>query len=286
MNLDDLGQRIRWRLVLGLLGLALLLFILDSTGNMDNAFNFLRNPLSGMMGWTGARVDAFADIFAGPRDLQTARTEIEILQARIDMLERENEELRESQGELQLLQQLFNRNQDAPELSRTLANVIGRDTSPFFRSIIIDAGANDGIVVGMPVESNRGLVGQVYRTTANSAQVLLITDNLSSIPARLVDSRASGVTHGVGVDGTVVLDFISLEAEVQTGELVTSSGLGGRFPAGLIVGRVTQVQRSETGLFQSATIQPAVDFDRLEFVFIITDFDPIDTSVFDEPPEN
>ncbi|MCB0016382.1 MAG: rod shape-determining protein MreC [Anaerolineales bacterium] len=286
MNLDDLGQRIRWRLVLGLLGLALMLFILDSTGNMDSAFSFLRDPLSGMMGWTGARVDAFADIFAGPRDLQTARTEIEILQARIDMLERENEELRESQGELQVLQQLFNRNQDAPELSRTLANVIGRDTSPFFRSIIIDAGANEGIVVGMPVESNRGLVGQVYRTTANSAQVLLITDNLSSIPARLVDSRASGVTHGVGVDGTVVLDFISLEAEIQTAELVTSSGLGGRFPAGLIVGRVTQVQRGETGLFQSATIQPAVDFDRLEFVFVITDFDPIDTSVFDEPPEN
>ncbi|MCB0027192.1 MAG: rod shape-determining protein MreC, partial [Anaerolineales bacterium] len=87
-------------------------------------------------------------------------------------------------------------------------------------------------------------------------------------------------------DGTVVLDFISLEAEIQTAELVTSSGLGGRFPAGLIVGRVTQVQRGETGLFQSATIQPAVDFDRLEFVFVITDFDPIDTSVFDEPPEN
>ena len=286
MNLDDLGQRIRWRLVLGLLGLSLLLFILDSTGNMDTAFSFLRDPLSGVMGWTGARVDAFADIFAGPRDLQTARTEIEVLQARIDQLERENEELRESQGELQLLQQLFERNRDAPELSRTLANVIGRDTSPFFRSIIIDAGTNDGLVVGMPVESSRGLVGQVYRTTANSAQILLITDNLSSIPARLVDSRAAGVTHGVGVDGTVVLDFVSLEADIQTGELVTSSGLGGRFPAGLIVGRVTQVARGETGLFQSATIQPAVDFDRLEFVFIITDFDPIDTSVFDEPPEN
>ena len=286
MNLDDLGQRIRWRLVVGLLGLALLLFILDSTGNMDTAFSFLRDPLSGVMGWTGARVDAFADIFAGPRDLQTARAEIGALQARVDALERENEQLRESQGELQLLQQLFDRNRDAPELGRILANVIGRDTSPFFRSIIIDAGTNDGIAVGMPVESSRGLVGQVYRTTANSAQVLLITDNLSSIPARLVDSRATGVTHGIGVDGTVALDFVSLEAEILSGELVTSSGLGGRFPTGLIIGRVTQVRRGETGLFQSATIQPAVDFERLELVFVITDFDPIDTSVFDEPPEN
>ena len=286
MNLDDLGQRIRWQLVLGLVGLAVLLFILDSTGNMDNAFSFLRDPLSGIMGWTGERVDSFADVFAGPRDLQTARGEIEALQERVDQLERENEELREAQGELQLLQQLFDRTRDAPALTRTLANVIGRDTSPFFRSIIIDVGTDDGIAVGMPVESSRGLVGQIYRTTANSAQVLLITDNLSSIPARLVDSRATGVTHGVGVAGTVELDFLSLEAEIEQGEVVLSSGLGGRFPAGLIIGRVTQIERGSSGLFQAAVIQPAVDFERLELVFIITDFDPSDTSVFDEPPEN
>jgi rod shape-determining protein MreC len=84
--------------------------------------------------------------------------------------------------------------------------VIGRDTSPAIRSIIIDKGADDGVRVGMPVESARGLVGRVYRTTDRSAQVALITDNTSAVPARLGNSRATGLLRGgelgwIAVDG-------------------------------------------------------------------------------------
>ena len=283
MNLDNSQQRIRWRLVVFLGGLALLLFILDLTGSMDSAFGFIRDPISSVMGWTAARTDAVVYTFGGPSDLQAAREQIYILEARLADLERENETLREIQGEYQLLQQMFDRTLDAPEFTRQVAAVIGRDTSPYFRSIIIDKGSDDGVFVGMPVEGARGLVGQVYRTSSRSAQVLLITDNLSAIPGRLLDSRATGIVHGNSQSAAMQMDWISLEADATVGEVVLTSGLGGRFPPDLILGRLTRVERREAELFQSATIQPAVDFDQLEAVFVITSFRAVDTTIFDTP---
>lgn len=277
-------RRVRWATFALLAGVALLLAILDSAGNVDAVFAFFRDPLAAVLDWTAARTDALADALAGPRDLQAARQQIEQLQAQIDALERENEELREVQGDYQQVLDLLNRARAAPELQRLTASVIGRDTSPVFRSLIIDRGSEDGVLVGMPVESARGLVGQVYRTTAHAAQVLLITDNISSVPARLGTSRATGIVRGGGLGGSLVMEWISLESQIAPGEVVLTSGLGGKFPQDLVIGRVAEVERQEAELFQQATVQPAVDFESLEVVFVITDFQAVDTSIFDQPP--
>ena len=82
------------------------------------------------------------------------------------------------------------------------------------------------------------------------------------------------------------MDWIDLEAQVEIGETVLTSGLGGKFPEDMIIGRVTSVERQEADLFQRAVIQPAVDFSSLEMVFVITDFRTIDTSIFDTLPED
>ncbi len=286
MNFNDTPQRIRWATLAILVGVAILLSILDTTGNLDAALSFVQDPVAAVAGWTSARVDSFADALAGPRDLRVAREEIARLQARIDELERENEELREVQGEYQLLLDLFNRARQTPDYRRLTAQVIGRDTSPSLRSIIIDRGSDDGVRVGMPVESARGLVGQVFRTTAHAAQVVLITDNASSIPARLGNSRATGVLHGGGLGGSMSIDWIDLKYRIEPGEVVLTSGLGGKFPPDMVIGRVVEVERREAELFQRAIVQPAVDFEALEIVFVITDFEPIDTDVFSAPPGN
>jgi rod shape-determining protein MreC len=234
------------------------------------------------MGWTSERTDVVADALEGPRDLQAAREEIDRLQAQVDSLARENEELREIEGEYQLLVDLFNRARQAPEYQRLTASVIGHDTNPAVRSIVIDKGSSDDIRVGMPVESARGLVGQVYRTTGNSAQVVLITDSSSAIPARLGTSRATGILRGGGLGGVLSIDWIDLKHEIEVGEVVMTSGLGGRFPQDLVIGRVIEVDRREAELFQRAIVQPAADFDSLEVVFVITDFQPVDTTIFSE----
>jgi rod shape-determining protein MreC len=286
MNLNEAPQRIRVVLIVVLVGTAVLLSVLDATGNLNAAFGFIRDPMTTILAWTSGQAETVSGALSGPRDIETARDEIAQLQARLDALERENEELREIQGEYQLLLDLFNRARQAPEYTRQTASVIGRDTSPSIRSIIIDKGSDDGVRVGMPVEGARGLVGRVYRTTQHSAQVALITDNASAVPARLGNSRATGLLRGGGLGGSLVMDWIDLKYQVAIGEVALTSGLGGEFPPDIVIGRVSEVFRSEAELSQRAVVQPAVDFDALEVVFVITDFRPIDIEIFSNPPGN
>ncbi|MGD2077371.1 MAG: rod shape-determining protein MreC [Chloroflexota bacterium] len=286
MDLNETRERIRWVTFVVLIVLTIALLILDSTGGLDGVFTFLENPIAAVMGWTTSRADTVTNVLARPEEMEQAQLQIEQLQLQVEALERENEELREIRGEYELLQDLFNRARETPQFRRELASVIGYDSSPLFRSIIIDKGSEDGVFVGMPVESARGLVGQVYRTTDHAAMVILITDNISSIPARLGTSRATGIVRGGGLGGALTMDWIDLEAQIVVGETVLTSGLGGKFPEDMVIGRVTAVERQEAELFQQAVIQPAVDFSSLEMVFVVTDFRTIDTSIFDTLPDD
>ena len=280
----DTPKRISWAVFLIFMGIALLLSILDSSDNLGSALDFIRNPLSVVMDWTAGRADTFAGALAGPRDLQEARAEIARLEAELDNAIRELEQTRNMESDYRLMLELFNHARQTPDYQRVMANVFGRDPNPSVRSIIIDRGLEDGIQVGMPVESARGLVGRVYRVTNRSAQVILITDTSNSIPARLVNSRATGSVRGGGVTGNLYLEWIDQRHQVTVGEVVVTSGLRGRMPPDLIIGRVLDVERSEAELFQRAGVSSAVDFNALEVIFVIVDFEPIDTSIFSDTP--
>lgn len=284
MNLGRTQQRIRWFTLAILVGAAMLLTILDSTGTLDGVLRFLRDPLTGIAGWTSARTDQVADIVSGPRNLSSALEEIDRLTAENESLRRENEQLLEAQSEGQLLRQLFERAADTPEYTRVMADVIGQDTNPALQSILLDKGFDDGLRVGMPVESSRGLVGQVYRVTNNAAQVALLTDTSSAIPVRLGTTRATGILRGAGRGMPLTIEWIDLQYQVEVGELVTTSGLGAKFPENLIIGRVIGVERNEAELFQRAVVQPAVDFTGVEVVFVITEFETVNTDIFAEEP--
>ena len=284
MNLGRTQQRIRWITLALLIGSAVLLTVLDSTGTLSGVFGFLRDPLTYVTGWTSAQTDVVADVVAGPRNLNTALEEIARLQAENETLRKQNEELLEAAGENQILRELFNRAAETPEYRRITADVIGQDTNPALQSMIINKGFDDGVRVGMPVEAARGLVGQVYRVTNNAAQVALLTETASAIPVRLGSTRATGMLRGAGRGALPTIDWIDLQYPVQVGELVTTSGLGGKFPENLIIGRVSEVDRNEAELFQSAVVQPAVDFSAVEIVFVVTEFNTINTGIFSEAP--
>lgn len=148
------------------------------------------------------------------------------------------------------------------------ATIIGGDSSPWFRTLLIDRGAADGIREGMPVLAVNGVVGQVVRTTANSSRVLLITDNSSALAALIERSRARGVVRGKG-EGLCTLEFALREDDVKIGDQVVTSGIGGIFPKGLAVGEVTMVKKGEYGIFQSVDIRPSVNLSRLEDVIVL-----------------
>lgn len=284
MNVGRTQHRIRWFTLALLVGSAILLTILDSTGTLGPVVGFVRDPITVITGWTSARADTVADTLAGPRSLEAARAEITRLQAEVESLQRENEQLREFQGKYQIMQELFNRAAETPELRRITANVIGQDTNPALQSILIDRGYDDGVRVGNPVESARGLVGQVYRVSNSAAQVALLTESASAIPVRLGSTRATGILRGAGRGALPTIDWIDLRYNVEVGELVTTSGLGGKFPENLVIGRVVSVERNEAELFQRAVVQPAADFTALEMVFVVTDFKTVNTEVFEQAP--
>lgn len=148
------------------------------------------------------------------------------------------------------------------------AMVIGEDVTPWFRSLTLDRGSESGIREGMPVLAADGVVGQTVKVTANSSRVLLLTDHASGIAAMIQRSRARGVVKGRG-DNLCSLEFAMRGEDVQVGDQVVSSGIGGIFAKGLPIGEVTMVKKGEYGIFQTVTIRPTVSTAHLEEVLVV-----------------
>ncbi len=147
------------------------------------------------------------------------------------------------------------------------AQVISEDASSWFRTVVIDKGADDGVLEGMPVVVAEGVVGRTIRVAAQQSRVLLITDASSAVASLVQKNRTRGIARGVGADLT--LDFALRLKEIAEGDLIVTSGTGGVFPKGLTIGHVDKVTPLEYGLFQPISIKPTVDFSRLEEVLVL-----------------
>jgi rod shape-determining protein MreC len=148
------------------------------------------------------------------------------------------------------------------------AQVIGKDPSPWFQSIMVDKGSSDGVVKGRPVVNASGVVGLVVDATDHYAKVMLITDPNSAVDAVVQNNRARGIIKG-GTSGYCVFDYVLRKHTVGVGDTVVTSGMDGVFPKGLPVGQVSEIFKQDAGIFQDVTLEPFVDFERLEEVVII-----------------
>jgi len=227
--------------------------------------------------WFATRSQAIQEFLAAPRDIVSLRTRNAELEAQVSQLQTEVINLQQRVNETEILAALVDFSRANPESSYKAASVIGRDPSPFLHYVIINRGSNDGIERGMPVVTNEGLVGRIDAVIADAARVQLITDPASSVNIHLKNANTDALLIG-SVTGDISLDLISQDVTVDSGDLILTSGLGGGFPADLIVGQVVNVRKLPAELFQQATIQPAVDFSRLQIVLIITNFRAIDTA--------
>ncbi len=154
------------------------------------------------------------------------------------------------------------------DLPMITARVIGREGSSVFKTILVNKGTADGIKVGCPVMSTEGVVGRIVEASWRVSRVLLVVDLNSNIDALVQGSRAQGVLQGGGATGCV-LKYVERSEEVKTGDPVLTSGIGGVFPKGLLLGTVVNVDRKDAGLFQKIDILPAVHFSRLEEISVI-----------------
>jgi rod shape-determining protein MreC len=251
--------------------------ILAFGGFFTAASTHLTGGLVSVQAWFATRAQAIQEFVGAPRDLVTLRTQNAELSAQVSQLQAQVIDLQQRVSQSEILAALVDFSRASPESSYKAASVIGRDPSPFLHYIIINRGSNDGIQRGMPVVTNEGLVGRVDAVIADAARVQLITDPASSVNVHLKNANTDSVLAG-SITGDISLQLISQDATVNAGDLILTSGLGGGFPPALIVGQVANIRKLPAELFQQATVQPAVDFSRLQIVLIITNFRAIDTA--------
>jgi len=153
------------------------------------------------------------------------------------------------------------------------ARVIGRPTDSWERSIVVDRGTKDGVKLGAAVIAAGGLVGQVIEVTASSAKVRLITDASSGVAVIVQRTRGEGVVRG-SVEGKLTLDFVAKEKVPVKGDVLVTSGMGGAFPKGVVVGEVTAVTAAQADLFPKVTAASRVPIDRIEEVLVLTGLTP------------
>jgi rod shape-determining protein MreC len=150
----------------------------------------------------------------------------------------------------------------------TGARIIGFDFSLWFKCAFLDKGTKDGISWGMPVLNAAGVVGRVVEAYPDYAKVLLLIDRSSAVDAIIQRTRVRGILNGVGAN-RCFLRYIHKNQDVQVGDVVLASGLGGIFPRGTVLGTVTAVDKKVPGLFQEIEVEPAADFTRLEEVLVV-----------------
>jgi rod shape-determining protein MreC len=148
------------------------------------------------------------------------------------------------------------------------AEVIGKDPSPWFKTVIIDKGKNDGVETGMAVVVPKGIAGQVTDVSSNYSKVLLIIDHNSAVDALVQNDRARGIIKG-GSAGQCLYKYVLRKHDIAIDDIVVSSGLDGVFPKGLAVGYISGIIKPKSGIFQEVTVTPYVDFEKLEEVLVI-----------------
>ncbi|HEX9118248.1 MAG TPA: rod shape-determining protein MreC [Anaerolineae bacterium] len=260
-----------------LAAISLVLLVLSSTGQLKPVEGTLGRTTQPFLVASNSVGRWFSNITGTARDFSTLRSQNQRLQTLVDTLTIDNLRLTEVEGENERLRKLLRFQQLNPTYDFRGGQVIARVTSEgpsnYLHTISIDLGEEHGIKPGMPVVTERGLVGRIYKVGPNTSTVLLITDPSSGVDALIQrdSSRAVGVVDGqAGSDP--VMQYIPQDADVVDGDLVITSGLGGAFPKDLIIGQIVQVRKRDFEMFQQAVVRPTVNFDRLEVVLVITNF--------------
>ena len=211
--------------------------------------------------------ESISDSFGHHLFLAETSRENDRLLLEIDRLSRENNELLEEKKLLERSKKLVEYFDD-DERPFVVAKVIGYDATQWSKMIFINRGTNHKVEKKLTVMTDAGIVGHIIHSSPNSSKVLLITDSRSAIDSLFQKTRASGVTVGTG-GKTCQMKFVPISAEVSVGDKVVSSGLGGVFPKGLVVGMVVDVVKQKQELFQDITVVPSAELSNLEEVVVV-----------------
>ena len=221
------------------------------------------------MRWVGGAVTApFQGLGNVVANLTTDQERLSDLKAENERLIARNAELEEAEQTAARLESLLGL-QSLYNLQSTAARIISGSTDSWSSTVTIDKGTASGLAVGMPVTDSNGAIGQIVRCGATSSTVRLVTDENSSVSAMVQSSRAQGVLRG-SADGTLHLALIRTDQMVEVGDTVVTSGLGGVYPKGLPLGKVSSVERTSGSLYYEIEVEPLSSAESFEEVLVIT----------------
>ncbi len=259
----------RWKFLAVLIAVALVLTVSSSRNGASATFiqSLILDVLSPFQKAFTVSSRSVRNAWQGYIYLVNVKKENNRLADRVKELQSDVNNLREAEMKLWRLQRLMGFNVEK-HIETVPAEVVGRESDIWSRVILLNRGRDDGIERGMAVITSQGLVGRVAQTTANKSRILLITDWRSSVDALIQRSRERGVVVGTSKQ-VCDMRYIPLNADVRIGDKVVSSGLGGVFPKGLMVGTVVKVTKHRSGLFQRATVIPVVDAADVEEALVV-----------------
>lgn len=287
----------------GLLLLALLLLVLSESGALgplESGLGYVVAPVERAVGSLIAWIQGLGTFGQSERDAQVLQRENVELRRSNEGLVQENLRLREYQAENEELRRLLSFQQQNPTYGVVGADVVdrgpnslgpctifpcgevvGSDTNPYLRYVVINVGSSDGVAVGMPViTGGAAMIGRIARTSPNLSFVQLLNDPASRVAVMLQQSRVTGIVEGTE-DGFLYMTEIMPDETVSVGDTVMSTSIGGLLPRGLILGQVESVSYQESELFQTALVRAAVDYRYVETVLVVTDFPQLDLDALD-----
>jgi len=236
---------------------------------VGDIFSTILSPFQKFISYSDKKIN---DFFAHFEDIDKLRKENEVLKQRVDELVYENERLIDLKIKNEELRRALDIKDQYSTMEMVGANIIAKDMGNWFDIFTIDRGTRDGIEINYPVVTSNGLVGRVMQTDLFTSKVIAIIDEDSSISARLSKTSDIVVVKGdrkLKDQGLCIMNYIPADADVSAGDRVETSGVGGIYPKGILIGKVKEVRQKTNELDRYAIIEPVVDFKRLEEVFIL-----------------
>lgn len=249
-----------------------------SSNNLGSSVSAL-TPAQGAVSESGSFFGGIFDYFGSIKKLRVENEQLKCENTNLQRQIRETEGLKSENDELRAMLDLKKKE---TRVDMVAASVSAKDPSNWYSTFTINRGAKDGVEKNQAVvDSNRQLVGQISSVGESSAEVITILDSQSSIGAEVTRSKEIAIIEGdasLRYSGLCRLGYISRDTDIQIDDFVQTSGLGGIFPKGLLIGKVVDVYDKNSTMSREATIEPLADIARINEVFVITDYSETDLS--------
>ena len=240
-----------------------------STPIANTGVGLILSPFQNAVSWLGDKV---IFIKTSVIDIMNVHEQNKALQAEVEDLRAKNLAANEFEAENQRLRALLGYKEAATQFDLVAARVIGREAATWSSTVIINRGTADGIANDMAVVTAMGLVGHISEAGLNSSKVQLILDPRSSVGTLVQrpESRVAGIVEG-DINNPTAPRMVNIpkNSDVIVGDVIVTSGFGGIYPKGIVVGKITDIQNEESGLLKYGVIETTVNFQKLEDVAII-----------------